>query len=397
MEIETLNMYSAPLTQITAQVRRQIEDGDYTPVTLLGKSGIGKTEAIRDLASDLRIGFREVRLSHYQESDLIGLPYIDGSGHTRHATAGILPPSEDEGQGILLLDEVTSAPRSMRSAVYQLLDVGRCLGEYTLPQRWLVVACGNGPDDGGDFRGLEPAFMSRGFCWRVRETLADWKVWALQRDIHPAVIAYLTFDPSKLHVMDPDRPLDMIACPRNWVKLSTQLKNLERRSPDHQVSAADLEFSAAGCVGQLCGPGFAAFYRCRSQMPDPGAILEGRSSASGLEGCSDEVLYLTSEAVVRQLGEALSSRPDGKGVSFVDGSHGRHVNDFSGRRLTVLVNAFNWLIDVGETIRLDLALTALQDIGTLLGSSLNDLVLSDAFDEACPRFAAFAEKNALLF
>ena len=143
-EIETLNMRTAALRQITAQIRHQLEDGDYTPITLLGKSGIGKTESIQDLAEDLGIGFVELRLSHYQESDLIGLPYIDACGKTRHAVSDLLPDEADEGQGILLLDEVTSAPKSMRSAVYQLLDAGRRLGEYKLPDKWLVVACGNG-------------------------------------------------------------------------------------------------------------------------------------------------------------------------------------------------------------------------------------------------------------
>ena len=387
MTIETLNMLSAPLSVILKQIERQISDGDLTPVTLLGKSGIGKTEGIRDLAASLEIGFREIRLSHYQESDLIGLPYIDKAGRTRHAPADLLPPTDDTDPGILLLDEVTSAPRSMRSAVYQLLDISRHLGEYALPPKWLVVACGNGPDDGGDFRGIEPAFMSRGFCWRVQESLKDWKAWALSHDVHPAVIAYLTYDPDQLHVMDPDRPLDMIACPRNWVKLSTQLKNLEARSQDGTVSVSDLEFSAAGAVGRLSGAPFAAFYRCRALIPDPVDILEGRSPASELRGKPDEILYMTTQAVVRRLADSLAG----------DVPHSDAAPSPGSKSFRHLVNAINWLIDVGTDVRLDAAVAALQDIGTTLGSCVNALILSDAFDEACPRFAAFAQENAFTF
>ena len=149
--IETLNMRSASLERVLRQIKDQLEDEDYTPVSIIGKSGIGKTEGISGLARELGIGFKEVRLSHYQESDLIGLPYIE-NGVTKHAPTDLLPPSDDEGQGILLLDEVTSSQKNMRSAVYQLMDSSRKLGQYKMPKRWLIVACGNGPQDGGDFR-----------------------------------------------------------------------------------------------------------------------------------------------------------------------------------------------------------------------------------------------------
>ena len=221
MAIETLIMKTVPLTRVLKQVKLQLKSEDYTPVIVIGKSGIGKTESMAELARELGIGFKELRLSHYQESDLVGLPYIE-EGKSKHAETDLLPDSNDPNQGILLLDEITSSQKSMRSAVYQLMDSSRKLGQYVLPKRWLIVCCGNGPDDGGDFRGIEPALMSRGRCMRAEEDLEAWKDWAIKNGVHPIVVAFLSFQREDLHVIDLDRPNDLIACPRNWVKLSTQ-------------------------------------------------------------------------------------------------------------------------------------------------------------------------------
>ena len=371
MELETLNMRTALISQITSQLKNQLEDEDYTPVVLIGKTGVGKSESIKDLARDMGIGFIELRLSHYQESDLIGLPFIDEKERTHHAATDLLPDTNDKGQGILLLDEVTSAAKSMRSAVYQLLDSSRSLGRYRLPGRWLVVACGNGPDDGGDFRGIEPAFLSRGFCWRVEENLRVWKDWALKHNIHPTVIALLTYKPEYLHVMNPERPFDMIACPRNWAKLSTQIRNMEKRTEKGIVEdESALEFAADGCVGCLCGPAFTAFYQFRKMLFDPYAIMRGEIPAERMKGVGDEVLYLTAQTLVQVLSENLT--------------------------LENVANSCNWIIDVGEQVRLDTAISMIQDMSATIGGELRTIVMSDEFDEACPRFIEFAADNALL-
>lgn len=386
-EIETLNMHTASLAQITRQISCQLQDGDYTPVTLLGKSGIGKTESIRDLAADLGIGFVELRLSHYQESDLIGLPYIDEAGKTRHAISTLLPDEHDEGQGILLLDEVTSAPKSMRSAVYQLLDIGRSLGEYTLPEKWLVIACGNGPDDGGDFRGIEPAFLSRGFCWRIEEDLRVWKDWAVSHQVNPAVIAFLSFQPEMLHVMDLDRPFDMIACPRNWTKLSGLLTNLEKRSPNGTIDDMNaLEFAADGCVGCQCGPAFSAFYQFKKELISPQDILDGKVAVSDMENVSEEILYLTAQALVQEVHSILDdAKIDPAGAPSAD-------------PVTVgkIANLLNWIVDVGENVRLDMAVSILQDLSIGSETALQSVVLDDEFDLLCPRFSKFAEDHYII-
>lgn len=383
--IETLNMRSASLERVLRQIKQQLEDGDYTPVSIIGKSGIGKTESIAGLAKELNIGFKELRLSHYQESDLVGLPYIE-DGVTKHAPTDLLPPMNDKGQGILLLDEVTSSQKSMRSAVYQLMDSSRKLGQYKLPEKWLIVACGNGPNDGGDFRGIEAAFMSRGFCWRVEPNLAVWKSWALKAGVHPTVVAYLTFMPEKLHCMNPDATYDMIACPRNWTKLSTQLTNMEKRVRGGIIlDDEDLEFSSAGCVGASEGPSFAAFYRYNKEVIDPQDIIDGKVKPSQMTGLTDEVLYITAQNIVHLMAEEIKQHQ-------ADTNSG--VDEPT---LKKVANLMNWCISLPKAgARLDVALTIITDLISAIGSAISSIISSDEFDEYCPEFIDFCVDNSIV-
>ena len=389
VDFETLNMRSADLERILRQIRNQLEDEDYTPVSIIGKSGIGKTESIASLAKELNIGFKELRLSHYQESDLIGLPYVE-NGVTKHAPADLFPPSDDPNQGILLLDEVTSSQKSMRSAVYQLMDSSRKLGQYILPKRWIIVACGNGPSDGGDFRGIEAAFMSRGFCWRVEPNLAAWKHWALKKGIHPTVVAYLSFRPEKLHVMDPDNPYDMIACPRNWCKLSTQLLNMEKRTSDGIITDEDdLEFSAAGCVGAECGPGFAAFYKYNKDVINPQDIIDGKVDPSKMAKVTDEVLYITAQNLVHLLKKDIEEH---KVKETEDNATGVDMEC-----LIRVGNTLNWVQSLTKNgVRLDVAITIIADLAAAAGDGLTQIILSSEIDEICPNFLNWCEENKIV-
>ena len=383
--IQTLNMRSATLDRVLLQIKQQFEDEDYTPVSIIGKSGIGKTESIAGLAAELGIGFKELRLSHYQESDLVGLPYIE-NGVTKHAPTDLLPGKNDPEKGILLLDEVTSSKKSMRSAVYQLMDSSRKLGQYKLPEKWLIVACGNGPDDGGDFNGIEAAFMSRGFCWRVEPDLDTWKRWALKANVHPTIVAYLSFQPDKLHVMNPDEAYDMIACPRNWVKLSTQLKNLEKRTPNGIITDdEDLEFSAAGCVGASNGPGFAAFYRYNKDIIEPQDILDGKVSPDKMLGMSEEALYITAQNLVFLMNQDINKSQANTESGVTEDCFKR------------VCNLMNWCVSLPTVgVPLDLAIAIIQDLGNAAGQKIVQIVCTDAFDEMCPNYLEFAEKNRIV-
>lgn len=378
---ETLNMITVSLSRVIKQIKLQLKKEDYTPIIVIGKSGIGKTESMTELARELNIGFKELRLSHYQESDLVGLPYI-GERKTKHAETNLLPDSNDKGQGILLLDEITSSQKSMRSAVYQLLDSSRKLGEYKLPDRWLIVCCGNGPEDGGDFRGIEPALMGRGRCMRVEEDLTAWKNWAINKGVHPVVVAFLSFMPDNLHKIDIDRPNDMIACPRNWVKLSIQLYNMESMSGGIITDEDDLEFAACTCVGHNCGPNFVSFYKYNKAVVNAEDIMEGKASPDAAANLDTEVMYIVVQNLVSSIKKELQSNKCG--------------DTFSKDSITRVANVCNWLIAVGRKYKLDFALMAFQDLGNHV-DEFKLLLLDDDFEQVCPDLIEFANENEAVF
>ena len=158
MSNSSSNLPVVTVKQFCQIVRMQFEEGNKRPIFGLGKGGIGKTESIADLAKELNIGYIDIRLLMYSEVDLKGIPYPDEHHvSTVWLQNDILPKVERDGEkGILVLDEITSVARSVRTAAYQLLNERR-LGEYILPDGWLVVCLGNGEDDGGDFQGLRAA------------------------------------------------------------------------------------------------------------------------------------------------------------------------------------------------------------------------------------------------
>ena len=392
-DIETMNMRSVTLERVQKQIKLQLMSENYTPVTLIGKSGIGKTEGIASVAKELGIGFLELRLGQYQESDLVGMPYLKDdelkNKVTSHAVTGLLPPTNDPNQGILLLDEVTSSARSMRSAVYQLMDSSRKLGEYVLPKRWLIVACGNGPDDGGDFRGIEAAFLSRGYCWRVEPNFQVWEKWALAKGIHPSVIAFLKFDPSYLHHMDPDTTYEMIACPRNWVKLSTLLTTMEEQAHGVITDDDDLEFCACGSVGENCGPQFAAFYRYNKAVINVSDILDGKVAGSAMAGLTKEVMYLTAEHLISALANDVKAN-----TVKAKSSSSLPVQADCYKRVC---NAFNFLssLDKVRGVNLDLPVMVLESI-TKACPNISEIIFYDNFGKDCPELERFCLEHDVM-
>jgi MoxR-like ATPase len=184
---------------------------------LEGPTGIGKSELVRQVAQSLGIGFAILDLSLLEPPDLVGLPVL-ADGRTAYAIPTSLPTG---GAGILLLEELNRADRSVQQPALQLLTVRR-LHEYELPAGWVPFAAINPEDGEYQVTPLDPALRSRFLVLKVRAEVRAWRAWAAANGVHP-VIRKLAATHDDLFETTP---------PRTWTYASDVL---------HALSPADRE------------------------------------------------------------------------------------------------------------------------------------------------------------
>lgn len=376
-----MNMMELTIDQFTQQIKEDLLDENYDPIVGIGKSGVGKTMSIHELTQELGIGFCELRLVTLTEIDMLGIPVIE-NGRTTYASNALLPDATRDGEaGILVLDEITSATSTVRAAAYQLTDSKRRLGNYVLPKHWKVVSLGNGLEDGGVYTGMESAYLSRAMSYRIIPDLPTWKKWAIKNGVNSSVIAYLTFDPSKLHVFDPDEEVSVFPCPRSWTALSTRLNAREKRNGG-MLSPDQVEVYAAGAVGVTEAANFAGFYAYNSKTLSSEDIISGKCK-DDISNLDPEVIYLVIQSLIKELGKVLK-----------DGHKG--VGEFTPECVTKTANVINWLVDISNT-RLDYTVTALHDLQA--GVDLFDemVLMCDNFNTACPKFLQLAVDIGIVF
>jgi hypothetical protein len=381
---ETMNMMEISVDKFTSLIGMDLEDENYDPVIGIGKSGVGKTMSIYELCQQRGIGFCELRLVTLTEVDLLGIPTITAEGRTTYASNDLLPNEERDGkEGILVLDEITSATSTIRAAAYQLLDSKRALGNYKLPAKWKIVALGNGIEDGGVFQGMENAFLSRATCYRIEPNLDSWKKWAIPNGVNPSILAYLTFEPNKLHDFDPDEAASIFPCPRSWTALSKKLNAREKKNGG-MLPIEDVELYAAGAVGVATASAFAGFYSYNSKTISPEDILSGKSKGNVVQDVDTEVVYLMIQSLIKQLNKELT-----------DGYKGR-VGEFDMNCVQRAANLGRWIVDVSQ-YKLDYAVTCIRDL--IVGVPLfSDLILAnDDFDDLCPDLVKFSADQSMIF
>ena len=191
------------------------------PVLLEGDTGIGKTAIIMDATQRLKVGYRMLDLSLLDPPDLIGLPVIHNQ-RTHYAVPDILPQN---GQGILVLEELNRADRALLQPILQLLSARR-LNQYQLPSGWHIVATANPEHSDYQVNALDPALRARFLTFKVRADRRQWLNWAKHHQIHPAIIDLAS---SHAHIFSQTTP-------RSWAYASKLLCHLQ---PD-EISDGDL-------------------------------------------------------------------------------------------------------------------------------------------------------------
>ncbi len=261
-------MRPAQLMTILEREFTSTAEGHHTPVMLWGPPGVGKSDMIRQTAESHNLQVIDIRLSQMEPSDLRGIPFrVDQ--FVEWAVPAILPDEERHGgQGILFLDEITSAPPSVSAAAYQLI-LDRRLGEYKVPDGWAIFAAGNRQGDRGVTFTMPAPLANRFSHFDVDAHLDDWVAWAYQHSIDERVIAFLRFRPELLFDFDPAHNPVAFPSPRSWEFAHRSLQKFGNKTEL-------LQGALQACVGPAAGIELTAFVNSLDKMPDLDDIIAGK-------------------------------------------------------------------------------------------------------------------------
>ena len=228
-----------------------------------GGPGIGKSQAVQQWNAEKVAEFEklgkhwnpkvcDVRLSMKEPVDLIGVPTIqvetvDGKGKptTVWATPSMWPQEGQFDGGVIHLDEMNQGQAAILNAAFQLIQ-DRALGEYKVPEGYLIIASSNPPAFNSTVTELSIPLSNRFSHFNIVPNFDSWFNWSLNNGGNLEVMQFLKTQGSSL-LYDNDtmkRRLgseadalytDIVITPRSWevvgkvLSLGDEFTDLEKR------------------------------------------------------------------------------------------------------------------------------------------------------------------------
>jgi hypothetical protein len=252
-----------------ASVVRHLADKQVS-MFLWGPPGIGKSQVIKAMATELGMGFVDIRLSQMDPTDIRGIPYPteeDGVKGMRWSAPLVLP-HDPKARVIILLDEFNSAPPSVQAAAYQLV-LDRKLGEYEVPEGCMIIAAGNRETDKGVTFRMPTPLANRFVHVEMTHNFDDWQEVALKGKYNKDVVGFLTAFKHQLFQFEALSASRGFATPRSWEFVSKMLAD------DPDLPEYVLTGLVAGAVGDGVAVQFMEYRKNAADLPDPRGILDG--------------------------------------------------------------------------------------------------------------------------
>lgn len=359
------------------------------PLLVIGKPGIGKTcgvlssirEMNKKLPKDRKLGFKKILLGQTVVGSLSGIPVSKPDGTVVRIQLPDLPnPQRDGEHGVLFLDEITTADEMQIQPALGLADDSRSLGEYSLPEHWIVIGAGNGPDC-TNFVRLDDMTLTRFSAYDINYNYhKDFRPYAHATGINEDIIAFLNFKPDlcvRPESTDMDSAGKMFPCPRTWERLSIELKM--RKVQGKPVDPDQIANFAGRIIGIKAGREFGAFMQYRKTLAyDIDKILAGTEKDPEV-GMPAETYHIIIQSLIKKITDKVKTYDSIDDVPL-------HVYEMCGHML-------HWILKFQELERKVNAIAEIRDDCDLLV----DLIFDDDFAENyCPEIDDFLRENNVL-
>ena len=218
---------------------RKDERGSYVmaeniqrPILLMGPPGIGKTQIMAQIAREEEVGLVSYTITHHTRQSAVGLPQIvkeEYGGKTYSVTeytmseivAGIYNEMKESGkrEGILFIDEINCVSETLTPAMLQFLQ-NKTFGGHKIPEGWVIVAAGNPPEYNRAVRDYDIVTLDRVRLINIEADLEVWKKYANARNLHGAVLSYISLHPEDFYRVKNDVDGPSFVTARGWEDLS---------------------------------------------------------------------------------------------------------------------------------------------------------------------------------
>lgn len=361
------------------------------PMLIVGLPGIGKTCGIISilekinlkLPEERKLGFKKILLGQTVVGSMSGIPVVMPDGTVQRVQVPDLPDPERDGEyGVLFLDEITTADEAQVQPALGLADDSRNIGTYTLPEHWVVVAAGNGPDC-TNFVRLDDMTISRFEVYDILYNYQeDWRPYAQSHGVDDNIIAFLNFEPDscvQVESSDMDDNGKLFACPRTWERLSNELKM--RKAIGKEVRQEDIGRFAGRIIGINAARRFQAFCASVENIDvSPEKILEG-TERDPKPDMKKEVFFAVLQRCTKLLQKMLDERGDGNG-------------NFDSECYRATGNVVSWFLKMTE-VDLDNVVGAIMALRND-SEDIKSIITDEDFEPFCPEFSQFFEDYGVL-
>jgi hypothetical protein len=186
------------------------------PTWFHGAPGIGKSQGLKQLAQELKIGFIDIRLGSLMPEDLSGIPVPDMQKRLAIWLESEFWPNvkRDGDEGIIVFDEISDASRALQSCAYKII-----LERQHLPPGWWPCAAGNRREDRAAAGAISTALANRFAHVEVEADLETTIEHFNAIDVDELIPGFLRFRPALLHSMEGANLL-AFPTPRAWEQVS---------------------------------------------------------------------------------------------------------------------------------------------------------------------------------